>query len=263
MCKFDPPRKRVLSLYANFLEKHDMVLAKSWGLRCNDDLEAASCEADAWATLTALGASVTPNKDKNEKGRSVDFLCRVDDKAFYCEVTCITIQTMADYTHESHSLENDSRTRGYHTPIEAVRRECSSKAPQCANWNHPTILLVGTYHFQSSRLFAPRTDLAGEYFTGRQDLQWPLSTGGQSLNEPTVINVATGTSSSFVDEQFHSARKSVSAVILAGFGHQPPKLSGLLHPDAARPLDHSLLPDLVFHTSKADRISGTMTVLRV
>jgi hypothetical protein len=48
------------------------------------------------------------------------------------------------------------------------------------------------------------------------------------------------------DNELEIARKSISGLLLCGFGSVPPVVLGVLHPVPARPFDRSLLPEVDF-----------------
>ena len=263
MCDFQPPRKEILRRYAKFLEKQGGTLARDWGERCNNDFEGACCEADTWGLMSDLGVEVQVNTKKNPKDMSVDFFCERKERAFYVEATCIKIDTMSRHTGEEHYPTTTTGVSAYSLPTLAVHRECKSKAKQCSGWDLPCLLVLGTYHFTSSRLFAPNIHLAQQYFTGELLVEWTMDFGEQTPEKNAVREIASGKNSAFLGKDFSAARQSISAVLLVGMGHHPPTFCGLLHSEAARPFDSTALPRVTFFQGIINRNGKSIRVDQV
>lgn len=213
---FQPPDEETLPEYASFLKNADSSSALAWERLCKADFEAASCEAYAWKFLTQHGIEVRPNTRTNSLGLSVDFECCRGGEQFYVEVTCIKTNTMTNATHLEHA---DARAvRHYSLPTGAIRRECCAKARQCSGWGKPTVLLVGTFHSSASRLLRPNCQSVDQLLTGETACSVTLLFSGNSVNPVGSQVISTGRNAAFSSVDWEAARRSISSLILVGFG---------------------------------------------
>lgn len=260
MSGFKPPDPNVLKRYAKFLERFDRSVARQWGNLCNNDLEAASCEAYAWGLISDLNVKVKPNGVTNSHGMSVDFQCEKDTEKFYAEVTCIKLETMTTTTSLTHDLPPPYTVETYTLPTRAIWRECRAKARQCSDWDSPVLLIVGTFHFQDSRFFAPDGPTTNSLLAGEASFSWDVNPStGSPLSD--IYLTTSGSHAAFVSAEMELARKSISAILLAGFGISPPQYCGVLHPDAVRPFDPALLDQVQFGQVRIDRDTSQVSVI--
>ena len=259
MCDFEPPNRSVLKRYAAFLNRVDETAARQWGNLCHNDLESASCEAYAWGLLSDFNVRVKPNNATNSHGMSVDFRCEKDRQTFYVEVTCIKSNTMTTATGLDDEFPSTSTTQTFEVPTNAVLRECKNKAKQCSEWDFPVLLFVGTFHSQGSTQFAPRKPAVDWILTGEPSISWDLDFSAEGEAGDTYLTTS-GKDAAFLDEEMKSARKSISGILLAGFGINPPNYCGVLHPEAVRPFDPAVLDRVPFGRLEIDRQANQVSV---
>jgi hypothetical protein len=216
-------------------------------------------EAVIWGILTDCGVTIEPNADLVSGKMAPDFKCSKGEYEFYVEATCIRIETAAKKT----DLPNPSVPgfRMYSNLNRAIFQECQNKAEQCGSVSSPCLLGIVTYHSEASALCFERDDLA-EVLTGEQYM---------SFDFDTKRGCATGThrSATKLDLAFpikpaegriQEARASISGVLVAGMGCQPPNIRGLLHPQPKYSFEHRILNRLEFGYLVINHETGQMSV---
>jgi hypothetical protein len=210
------------------------------------DYEAAMTEAAVRRFLAEQRIAVEPAEDLTGSIRRPDFLCTAANNKFFVEVTCIGIQKVIDDTALPHPT-NDATS--HYAPLNnAFWSACQGKVTQCSNLEHPALVAIGTHHHSASELCVDEAKV---------DM---LLTG--TTNVSCNIDVRTGRNvgDSYLSTDLYSAafirrdstdgirfaRSSVSGLLLCGFGVLPPKVLGILHPNAVRPFNRLLLPAVSF-----------------
>lgn len=229
--------------HRRWLGEFDGVHRKKWDSLLKRDPEPALIEALVRAFLAQHVDAVEPAEDPAKGGP--DFRCRVGQKCFYTEATCIRKSSVVSKT----GLPDG--TDGFFSKLtDAFFQECIGKAKQCANLDNPCLLALGTLHFEASILcFGARE--AELILTGEARLSWQYDERlGRLVGEPWQSTELRN--SPFLKPPkvggggIDFARQSISGVLLCGFGIWPPVVNGVLHPNAKRPFDRSLLPDVPF-----------------
>ena len=240
------PRENDLSKHRRWLEHFDARHSKAWERLLASDAEAAMCEANVRRLLSRKGCGVEPNTDKNPSGKSPDFKCRRDGNVFYVEATCLTISAATRATNLDH-LPETGGAQNYSLPTQALWNDCRNKAPQCADLPHPTLVAIGTFHSQVTRI-CTLDHVVEDLVLGERLIAFDIDTtkgravgpsyGITKLKGSTVLKPGLGHP---VD-----ARRSVSGMLVVGFGLIPWHIKGTLHHDAVRPFDRNLLPTIRF-----------------
>lgn len=242
------PDTHLIRLFKRWIEQFDIQHARNWARLYKDDPEAAMCEATFWGVLMDCGVRVKPNADLSGEEKRPDFECWQDSQKFYVEVTCITIEKTTRQTGLENADESGGEALAYSPLTRAVFGECVGKAEQCSNQDAPCLLAVGTFHIRASRCCI-RKVLLEDLLTGELHHTKgfdPLE--GKAIGEPYLTTRLE--SSSFVKPSsksaFEYARKSISGLLLGGFGCAPPQVYGLLHPKPARAFNLGLLRRIPF-----------------
>src|SRR5262249_35043072 len=159
---------------------------------------------------------------------------------FYVEATVIPIETATRITGLEHEERFTSKFYGLLT--EPVFAKAWEKSRQCAAMKAPTLLAVGTFH-EGGSIHGFNRMCANELLTGGGSIRWNIDTRtGEGVGEAwhgTDLEFA-----SFLkpgDFRIQHARPSISGILLCGFGHSPPLVSGVLHPNADYPFRPEML----------------------
>jgi hypothetical protein len=252
------PDTRVKDLFVRWISRFDPWYLKHWKDNFRNDPEGAMCEAMYWSVLEGFGISVEPN----DVDSGPDFLCRKNGQKFYVEVKCLTIAKVTKKATLPHLSQSDIGSRAYGNLNKAVFGEVRSKTAQCSNLDAPCLIAVGTFHYRASSLcFAKH--LVEELLTGKSYITYRFDSqrgeaAGEGFLSSTLENAAfvKPGPSGWVEE----ARSPISAILLGGFGCQPPEVRGLLHPNPARPFDRSLLSQIEFGSLRLDPKQETLSV---
>ena len=256
------PNHRVLKAFIKWIEspRFDQRYAMQWGKRYKADPEAAMCEAMSWAVLSLCGVDVEPNEGLTGQKPSPDFRCSKSGAKFYVEVTCIQVDTA---TRKSKLEPVPTKTPGaqhYRHLNDAIFRECINKTPQCANQDAPCALFVGTFHHQASVHCIQKTFIE-ELITGESYIECAFDpVHGRAAGEPheaTSLRLATFSRMNSLGA-IEDARQPISALLVGGFGCEPPHVFGLLHPKPRHKFEPSLLERIPFCDQKVDLIQGTI-----
>jgi hypothetical protein len=149
--------------------------------------------------------------------------------------------------------------RNYRDLADAIFKKCGKKNSQCSSANLPTLLAVGTFHVHASYLCMGRR-CANTLLTGEPYISWNINTQtGNGIGD--AFQTTTLYSASFLQSRAGSiqvARASLSGLLLCGFGSEPPKVLGVLHPLADRPFDRRLLPNIQFGEVQINHTTGQL-----
>ena len=220
---------------------------RNWDKLFHKDCEAALLEASVRRLLQKNGVTVEPNEDLTGASQKPDFRCSINGIEFYVESTCITASTMTSATGLPIRPGIKKTPYPVSAPTAAFKAKCVKKAKQCSNLDLPTIVAIGTFHSSASRRYF-RKERLRELLTGELSIAWSIDsatgTTGDSyyrtqLRSAAFLQPDEATEIAFV-------RQSISGLLLCGFGVDPPRVLGVLHPDAARPFSASTLPDIEF-----------------
>ena len=255
------PNMRLLRAFKRWIElpRFDPKFATKWGRLCCNDLEAAMCEATYWDILAGFGVDVQPN---DLGGVSApDYLCYKGGVKFYVEVTCISTQTATLTTNLEPFSPGDSGARHYGTLNTAIANECREKTRQCANLDAPCLLAIGTFHFEASAILINR-DCMGMLLTDEPKFAWTFDPAvGHCVGEPYLqTDFRTAAFTRLSDGGPSQIRQPISGLLIGGFGVGKPPLLGVLHPDARRPFDWTLLDKVPFCQQRMDESNATVSV---
>lgn len=249
------------------IERHERWLGcfnpqylDNWKKLLGNDAEAAMCEVDVRLLLADNGVDVEPNEDLSGARKTPDFLCRKDNRAFYVEVTCIGIDKATEVTGLPHEFTGDP-SYSYGLLNNTIFNACRQKTPQCADQSLPSLVVIGTFHFQASHICVSKYHLE-DLLTGQrmitQDIDMRTGGGVRETYETTHLRSAT-----FLhpdkDNALDHARYPVSGMLICGFGCRPPNVFGVLHPSPVRQFDRRLLAKIEFCRLKDGYESGQLS----
>jgi len=142
---------------------------------------------------------------------------------------------------------------------EPVFDKAWDKSRQCAAMGAPTLLAVGTFH-EGGSIHGFNRLCANELLTGRASLRWNIDMRtGEAVGDAwngTDLEFASFLKPS--DCRIQHARASISGILLCGFGHAPPLISGVLHPNADYPFRPEMLPGIMFGEVRVDFAKGDL-----
>lgn len=250
---------KTVASHREWLAGYDQQHRADWDRLLNADPEAAICEGHVRMLLADNGCNVQPNVDVTEDGKSPDFICHQDGQPFYVEVTNISIEVATEKTALSHSASG--KAQHYANLNKTIFNECRQKTRQCVGLDYPTLVAVGTQHFQASCLCIQK-DHVEMLLTGESLIAWDMDSRlGRAVGEPYQITRLQ--KSAFVRKdkqgQMEHARCPVSGMLICGFGCEPWNVVGLLHPNPAREFDRRLLPSIEFCRLASGYEAGTMS----
>jgi hypothetical protein len=193
--------------------------------------------------------SVEPAEDLASGGP--DFRCRKGCQTFYVESTCFTVDSVTNATKLSPSASGQATNYGALTDL--VKGAVVDKAQQIASRKDaPGLLAIGTLHFQAGALCIKKHHIEA-ILTSSPVIACDFDpVAGEAVGDPyQAVNLRD---SAFikpaltptVDIEFEHARRSISGVVICGFGSIPPQVLGALHPNACRPFDPNLLTKTCF-----------------
>jgi hypothetical protein len=218
-----------------------------WERRLRDQPEAAICEALVRHYLAGRVDEILPAEDLSTGGP--DFLCTTRGERFYVESTCMITKAVTAATELSPHAGGPA---SFYRPLTAkFRDECRAKSAQCSvRKDGPCILAISTLHFAASAL------CFDEMKTGFVLTSEPLITGNFDEQAGEVVGPLYQSTdwkmSAFLRKCkanplfLEEASRSVSAMLLCGFGCIPAKINGVLHPNPVRPFKPELLPGVRF-----------------
>ena len=243
--------------HRNWLLGFDAQYLRNWEKMRNGNREAGLCEAAVRRLLQKHSISVEPNEDLTGSEQRPDFRCTHIEGSFLVEVACITIETAVQETGLPHPFQPGCR--GYRHLNDTIFKTCKGKAPQCGNASGPTLVAIGTFHFDASVLCFKKL-FANMLLCGETSISWNFDTRtGQGVGETYQSTELYSAPFLRPDERLSEARTSISGLLLCGFGIDPPNALGVLHPGAIRPFNHRLLPDIDFGEVQIDRATGRLT----
>ncbi|HUW56458.1 MAG TPA: hypothetical protein VMZ92_07465 [Planctomycetota bacterium] len=209
--------------HASLINEH-----RAWLARFNepervkvwDDLlarvpEAALSEALVRRLLHENVYMVMPQENLAEGGP--DFRCLQMTRHFCVDTVCLPIDVVTEATGLMHLSRGES---GVAPLTDRLLEECRQHAEACRGVDDaPCLLAVATLHRAASEMFLhDRTTVEG--------LLTASTTGEEVFGGP--------------------AKECVSGLLLCGFGLEPATVHGVLNPDAARPFERRLLPEIPF-----------------
>jgi hypothetical protein len=251
-------------IYRDILADHRKWLAgfpkygAHWERRLREQPEPAIMEACVRSYLAGQVDSVEPAEDLASGGP--DFRCRSGPRAFYIESTCLTIDAVTKATKLSPSATG--RAANYGTLTDLVKGAVVDKAKQIGSRKDaPGLLAIGTLHSQAGALCIKKHHIEA-ILTSTPFIACNFdSAAGEAVGDPyQAINLHN---SAFIKpplaisvDAFEHARRSISGVLICGFGSTPPQVLGALHPGACRPFDSNLLPQTRFCRLKPDAFAS-------
>jgi len=235
----------VITEHREWLQKFGNERLKKWEDLLKSNPEGAICEAMTRKLLSTLNVEVQPYENLSTGGP--DFLCKRNNKKFYAEVACITINSATKGTGLNNK-RNMNKLGFYDYLTQKCFYEMIRKADQCSNLGAASILIIATLHFKVSLIggFSER-----ELLTGTPYVEVPIDKETDKLlRNPYYVTRLRN--SVFIrrkpksKKSIEDARKTISAVLLCGFGYKPHRITGVLHPNSNYPFDRTLLPSIRF-----------------
>jgi len=238
----------VIAEHREWFQQFNKQRLKRWEDLLKADLEAAICEAKTRKFLSDHNVDVQPYEDLSTGGP--DFLCSKDGKTFYVETTCISIEAATKESELLPTNNPDVDDSAYRDMTEKFRSEITQKSNQCSKVKGPCIVTTATLHSKAGECcideMAAEQLLTGTtYIMGGENAKTNEGIGdtyeSTRLENSVFIRPKKGS-----PNHIEYARNSVSAVLLCGFGLNPPNVIGCLHSNPNYPFDRSLLPEIKF-----------------
>lgn len=215
-----------------------------WNDLLENDRQSAMCECIYRAELVRRGVSVEPH-DLGSGIAAPDFRCIHDGIEFYLEVVCLDVDRVTRETRLS-SLTT-SRTGSYSLLTSAYRSAIERKARQLGGLASPGVVAIGLFHGHAS-VYSTCPHEVEQLACGQSFIVVPVgrvSPDAQPFHQGTNLYKAAF-HTPFLGDRPDDARRSVSAVLIGGFGHEQPFITGLLNPHAIRKLMPGFIPGVKF-----------------
>ncbi len=223
----------LIKLYQDELADHRNWLAMfpehaaQWEHRLKDQPEPAIVEACVRSYLAGQVNSVEPAEDLASGGP--DFRCRRGGRIFYVESTCLTIDAVTNATKLTPSATGQAANYG--TLTDLVKRECVNKAAQLSSRHDaPGLLAIGTLHFQASARCIQKHHIEA-ILTSTPIIACGFDpVAGEAVGDPyRAVNLRDSAfikppTTPTIDTEFEHARRSISGVLICGFGSIPPQI---------------------------------------
>jgi hypothetical protein len=254
---------QLIADHRSWLSDFDARHLKVWNDELTSSPESALCEAAIRDVMQGLGCIVEPFADLTGKQgvgseERPDFRCSKSAEAFYVEVANISIAKAIELTHLPHPYELNRPATSVGMLTKAVFGKAQKKTTQCSQ-DLPTLLAVGTFHTAAS-LHSMDRFCANSLLTGEPNITWNVNTAtGESVGpiwQSTDLKYA-----SFIKPgacSIVNVRRSISGILLCGFGTIPARIIGILHPEADRPFNPDLLPKIPFGRVRIDLVRSML-----
>lgn len=252
--------KPELASHRRWLGQQGDERLRRWESLLAVDEEAAIVEAGTQHFLGSLVDRMEPAEDLAQGGP--DFRCFRAGHRFYVECTCIRESVVTDKTGLTPWPPEDAQVYGHLT--QQVLNECKNKAKQCSGLDGPCLLAIGTLHCQAGDLCWDKVSVE-DILTGSPCITRHIDTRtgasiGDTYESTDLADAAFCRKSNNPDCSLELARKSISGLLLFGFGSSPPIVIGVLHPNPVRPFDRSLLPGVEFCALEGGYDKGKLSV---
>jgi hypothetical protein len=244
--------------HRQWLSAYDRQHLRNWEKLLNDDSEAGMCEAAVRRLLELNGNRVQPNAGL---ASSPDFKCTKSGQVFFVEVTCISVEKATQETGMSNLPSRTGELETYSLLNDALWGACKHKTLQCVGLAGPASVAVGTFHFNASCLCFLDVELEG-LLTGEQRITRDIDTRTGDPVGDTYLSTAFRSAAFFRPDKntgMAHARCPVSAMLLCGFGSNPPHVRGILHPAPVHGFDRGLLPRVEFCRLREGWESGQLS----
>lgn len=215
--------------------------------------ESALAEAVVFQLLEQIG--VKPQINDSVASGGPDFICSggyqspvlrrfatPDPSArFLVEATSFDLDAVTRQSAIPREIE-DARGGPFRLLTSTIRGKASEKAPQLAGHEMARILAITSSHAGAAALF--NTATAAWCLTSNPGIQVPH--GGGPGTPVTNLSDSVFLKPGSAGANIEACRKSISAVLLISVHGNHSRVLGILHPEAAWPLDYRLLPTIHF-----------------
>lgn len=231
-----------------WLKNFDERRLKKWNDLLQANPEAAICEVKTRILMANHKIDIRPYEDFSQGGP--DFECSKDGKNFYVETTCISVKAATKSSDLNPSPTYPTGAQYFSLMTDRIRNEVSNKTPQCNKVKGSCVIVVATLHFQAGcRGFSKQA--AENLLTGTTYITAHVNTKtgekiGDTYESTRLEDSAFIKPSKDLTNWIEHARNPVSAILLCGFGSNPPNIVGCLHPNPNHAFDRALLPKIKF-----------------
>lgn len=249
-----------LTTFIEWLEEENRTAAENWLRKLNssqsNQVESAVAEAVIWDYVSSRCDSVRLAEVPGVGG--IDFEFGVASEQFLVEVTNISNEAA---TNASGMPEEQLFAGNYSLMTKKLRQKVRNKLKQARNQSdRPLLVAVTTLHENAGRTCVDR--LAVEFAMGsapKITSKWNPETGASEgdLYQSTDLSQSVFLSPKPVlgrdgEPIAHAKYQPISGFLLGGFGLNPNdvRVFGALNPEAIRPFDPKLLPDIPFCSFK-------------
>lgn len=231
--------------YEDWLAKQGEPALDLWKKRllAPDGAEGAVAEAVTWVFLRSRVDSIDLLDIPGAGPGSPDFLCHQSGVRFLVEVTNIS-STAATKVIRSGSGGFSNYVPLTTQILNKVQKKADTKKK---NIEHPLVVFVTTLHFDMGRMCVRRLHLE-ELLLGESSFVQEFETATGAPRGDSYVCVSLDRTAFAQNDSLVDARQNISAVVVGGFGAHLPvaPVLGVLHPNAHRPFDPSLLPCVPF-----------------
>lgn len=260
--KFWPssPNHRQRSAVSKWQSRHDK----------NDPIEyePALAEAVAWSYLEHHCNRVEVNDNPSHGGP--DFKCDFGAGEFWLEVACLTRDRVARETGFpadpcSFSMRKINRitsaifeiARGKATQFRHTGLSGEPERPKL-----PGVLFVVTFHHYLTRKL--NADVVVRLLTGDHANVIEFEQNMENIRSRREVNFKNSFAIRAVEQEndvlFAGVRRTISAIVVAGFELGTPRCIGAIHPDAARRFSPTIMPVIPFASMCIDQAAGTARI---
>jgi hypothetical protein len=240
----------MLQSYSDYLNHGRPENAKRFDLLRISDREAAIAEAVVFGILQGFNVDPQINDAPNTGGP--DFICcayrgplmpRLQEDRFVVEATSLDPVAVSDRSHVGNEVPEDISGGAFGLVTRNICNKAKSKATQLANYPMPRVLAIASSHAGVAALFNDATAT----WALVSEPHWRHEIGSSEVDSAEYTDLE---SSLFIkpgpNGTIIPCRRSISAILLVAVYGGQSEIWGILHPEAAQPLNYAFLPKLPF-----------------
>jgi hypothetical protein len=241
----------LVEYYYRYLSRNlDLILHfEQYKNRLNSDAKAAQAEAVMFSLLRAENHEPELFEDTGNGGP--DFLCSSARGKFLMEVTSLDSETVS----EESGLPMEIKGQGggaFALITKKLQAKAKAKASQLGGQHYPGLVAIVSDHVFAGMLLDRPS--AQYLMTSAPSHNVPLN-GGPAYTSTDFKHSAFYQMTGILDSSgvpiIKPLRQSISGILLCAINPAETQVVGLLHPEAVRPFDPTLLPKIPFVRAKA------------
>ena len=244
----------VIDSYAEYLRAKNPESLPSFVQRRASDPEAALAEAVVFSMLQ--GFRVRPEINDKPGTGGADFICSASggspfallrppspESQFIVEATSLDPDAVTDRTNLPNEAPDEIGGGAFGLLTKSVLNKVKAKATQLSGYPMPRVLAIASGHFNIGAVFnaATAVNMLVSDFFWKQEIGSNQFDPNQYTNLDRSVFMKPGPDGSIV-----ATRQSISALLLVGIYGDQSHIYGILHPEAAYPLNIGFLPKVPF-----------------